>query len=122
MTLEQPNPSHVLLAIAVTISLYVSSSLTLFDMAAASVQKLCLTKTHISFVHCFTTNIEQPVILTIIVDPLLVRHNKLINNKRRYTKHKDLLLIYLTIIGLSFIGFPVWYFGYNLDDLLKQYF
>jgi hypothetical protein len=64
-------------------------------------------------------NIEQPVIVIIIVDPLLVRQNKIINNNKRNTKHKDLLLIYLTIIGLSLIGFPVWYFGYDLDELLK---
>jgi hypothetical protein len=55
MTLEQPNPSHILLAIAVTISLYVSSSLTLFDMAAASVQNFASHKLMISFVRSFTT-------------------------------------------------------------------
>ena len=78
-------------------------------------------KTHDIFylLYIAHTKNKQPVIVIIIVDPILSRHNKIIinnnNNTKRYTKHKDLLLIYLTIIGLSFIGFQVWYYLYDLD-------
>ena len=50
MTLEQPNPSHILLAIAVTISLYVSS----FEMAAVSVQNFA-SQTHDIFRMCLVS-------------------------------------------------------------------